>query len=191
METKATARPLFLVHGILKTCMPELPKAIKPEMAPSIPEAMPEPVEIAEQPEVLKETESARGESTDAPVETIAPEPLPAPTPITMPVAPPKDAFAVRIESVLSEDLTDVFLKMSPVQQAAFKQKGEETAGKIQAILASAKVNAKKILDLIRDWLKMIPGVNKFFLEQDAKIKTDRLMLLAEEEKTRRESTLA
>jgi hypothetical protein len=41
----------------------------------------------------------------------------------------------------------------------------------------------KKILALIRDWLKLIPGVNRFFLEQEAKIKTDKILLAAEEKK--------
>ena len=33
----------------------------------------------------------------------------------------------------------------------------------------------------------MIPGINRFFLEQEAKIKTDRLMALAEREKMAKE----
>jgi len=28
------------------------------------------------------------------------------------------------------------------------------------------------------DWLKILPGVNKFFLEQEAKIKTDKILAL-------------
>jgi len=92
-----------------------------------------------------------------------------------------KDEVVQQIENILSEDLTDMFLKMSPQQQEEFRAKGEETASKIRVLMSSAKVNVKKILLLITDWLKMIPGVNKFFLEQEAKIKTDKILLNTED----------
>ena len=37
---------------------------------------------------------------------------------------------------------------------------------------------AKKIFQLILEWLKLLPGINRFFLEQEAKIKTDRIIHL-------------
>ena len=40
------------------------------------------------------------------------------------------------------------------------------------------RVKVKRVLELIYEWLKTIPGVNKFFLEQEAKIKTDEIMEL-------------
>lgn len=92
-----------------------------------------------------------------------------------------KDEATKQIEEILSEDLTDLFLNMSPEQQEEFRAKGEETASKIRVLLSSAKVGVKKILALITDWLKLIPGVNKFFLEQEAKIKTDKILLNAED----------
>jgi hypothetical protein len=46
-------------------------------------------------------------------------------------------------------------------------------------------VSTKKIFVLIRAWLKIIPGVNRFFLEQEAKIKTDKILFVTEEEKKR------
>jgi len=67
---------------------------------------------------------------------------------------------------------------MTPEKQGEFKQKGEETAGKIRSMVETAKENARKIFDLIRDWLRVIPGVNRFFLEQEAKIKTDKILRL-------------
>jgi hypothetical protein len=42
----------------------------------------------------------------------------------------------------------------------------------------SAKFKVKAIVDLIKKWLAIIPGVNKFFLEQEAKIKTDQIIAL-------------
>ena len=93
-------------------------------------------------------------------------------------VAPAKDPTLQKIEDIMGEDLTDAFLKLSPEKQQQFKEKGEETAGLIKQIIEGAKVNTKKIFDLIRKWMKMIPGINRFFLEQEAKIKTDKILSL-------------
>ncbi len=92
-----------------------------------------------------------------------------------------KDAFEEQIEDILEEDLTDVFLAMSPKDQQLFKAKGEETTSKIRELLNLTKDQTKKIFDLIRAWLKIIPGVNRFFLEQEAKIKTDKIKHLSEQ----------
>lgn len=83
---------------------------------------------------------------------------------------------AAAIDSILSEGLNEVFLKMSPKEQANFKKVGEETVIKIGKLLSETKVKVNKIVALIRKWLKLIPGVNKFFLEQEVKIKADRIM---------------
>lgn len=96
-----------------------------------------------------------------------------------------KDPVVAQIENVMAEDLTDLFLALSPEQQAAFQQKGEETAGLIKELVMQAKVNVKKVFELIRDWLRMLTGVNKLFLEQEAKIKADKILVLAAEEKRR------
>jgi hypothetical protein len=33
-------------------------------------------------------------------------------------------------------------------------------------------------VDVIKRWLSIIPGINKFFLEQDAKIKAEKIIKL-------------
>jgi hypothetical protein len=83
---------------------------------------------------------------------------------------------ADEIDGILSEGLNDVFLKMNPTQQKVFKKTGEETVTKINQLLQETKVKVNKIIELIRQWLKLIPGVNIFFLEQEVKIKTDKIM---------------
>jgi len=85
---------------------------------------------------------------------------------------------AVAIDNILAEGLNEVFIKMNPAQQAVFKKTGEETVTKISKLLMETKVRVNKIVDLIRKWLKLIPGVNKFFLEQEVKIKADKIMKL-------------
>jgi len=64
-----------------------------------------------------------------------------------------------------------------------FKRKGEETASKIEKIIHSVKVKIKEILHLIKEWLKIIPGVNKFFIEKEAEIKTRKILNLHKKEK--------
>ncbi|MBI5037182.1 MAG: hypothetical protein HZC01_00525 [Candidatus Kerfeldbacteria bacterium] len=150
-----------------------------PEQRPPVeqrPEQAPQPEHVREsRPEQRPEGESAR-RTAAAPI-----QPMPAPVPAT-PVV--KDPAVVEIEGILSEHLEDLFLAMDQAQQMAFQQKGEETASKINVLLGEAKVKVREILSLIREWLQMIPGVNKFFIEQEAKIKTDRL-LNAREQKNR------
>ena len=82
------------------------------------------------------------------------------------------------IEAVMSKDIDKYYMKMDKPTQVEFKRVGEETAKKINQILIEGKVKAKKIIDLIRAWLTMIPGINKFFIEQETKIKTDEIMKL-------------
>lgn len=83
---------------------------------------------------------------------------------------------AAAIDNILADGLNEVFLKMNPKQQSEFKKKGEETVAKINELLGQTKIKVNKIIDLIRAWLKLIPGVNKFFLEQEAKIKADQII---------------
>lgn len=81
-----------------------------------------------------------------------------------------------KIESILEEDLGDIYFKLDWQKQQEFKTKGEVLTLKIINILAKPKIKIKKIMFLIRDWLKIIPGINKFFLEQTVKIKTDKII---------------
>ncbi|MBI4280864.1 hypothetical protein HY628_01545 [Candidatus Uhrbacteria bacterium] len=154
-----------------------LPSGPKPEARPK-PEVGVEPAQEqgAELPaEVIRE---------EAPFEKEAP---PSPTPVwpaPSTLLPVKDKETVAIENILADDLEETFGKMPPELQAKFKQKGEEVAGKIRTMMRQARVKAKGILQLIRDWLRMIPGVNRFFLEQESKIKTDKILAYAEKEKS-------
>ncbi len=91
-----------------------------------------------------------------------------------------KDETLIRVEKIMEKDLGSFYTTMPPVAQALFKKKGEETANEISAMIRNFKVKVGKVLKLIRDWLHTIPGVNRFFLEQEAKIKTDNILEMAE-----------
>ncbi len=93
------------------------------------------------------------------------------------------DPVTEKIEHILEEDLTDLYVQMKPSEQVLFKKKGEETAAKIRELLHQTKVNAKKIFDLLREWFKLIPGINRFFLEQEAKIKTDQILFMNDQDR--------
>ncbi|MCF6276611.1 MAG: hypothetical protein L3J07_02050 [Candidatus Magasanikbacteria bacterium] len=89
-----------------------------------------------------------------------------------------KDEMTQKIEKIMEEDLKDAFLELTPVQKQEFKIKGEEVLGKIRVLMNKTKVNIKKIIKLLLSWLKILPGINKFFLEQEAKIKADKILAL-------------
>jgi len=129
-------------------------------------EALPE--QAGEKPELEKKQEQAApSAATTAPVSEAE--------------VKEKPQDLVDIEKILSEGLEDMYKELPENRRNEFKQAGEETAGKIQVMLKSAKVKVKKVIDLIKNWLKMIPGVNKHFLEKEAKIKADKLMHMRDE----------
>lgn len=105
-------------------------------------------------------------------------------TPVVKPVVvsqpETKSQTYLEIEKVLEEGLDDLYIKMAPENQKVFKLEGEKTASKIEELLKKTKVKIKEIIKLIHNWLKLIPGVNHFFLEQEAKIKSDKILKIKE-----------
>ncbi len=91
---------------------------------------------------------------------------------------PVKDAVMVKIEKIMEEGLNDSYQRLSPVAKQEFKLKGEQAASQIRELLKNTHIKVKKILRLILDWLRILPGINHFFLEQEAKIKTDKIIAL-------------
>ncbi len=112
-----------------------------------------------------------------------APVALPAVSPVPLPQPAAKDPHLVEIEKILEEDLKDAFLDLPLEKQKQFKAEGERVAGIIWQMVETAKLQVKKIIKLIRGWLKIIPGINRFFLEQETKIKTDKIIGLARKHK--------
>lgn len=98
--------------------------------------------------------------------------------PATTTLPPLSDPLTQKIEKIMEENVGDAYSRLSPLAKQEFKLKGEVTAQKIAGLLMMTHVQVKKIFQLILEWLKILPGVNRFFLEQEAKIKTDRLIAL-------------
>lgn len=83
-----------------------------------------------------------------------------------------------KIENILENDLKELYINMPKEKQVEFKKKGEEITNKISILLKEVKIQAKKILNLIIEWLSLIPRINRVFLKQEAKIKTDKIITL-------------
>lgn len=88
----------------------------------------------------------------------------------------PVDPRIIEIEDMLSDGLEDMFFKLPQNLQQEFKQKGEEAAKKIYMLLQDTKIKIGKIFQIIVNWLKLLPGVNRLFVEQEAKIKLDKIL---------------
>ncbi|MBU0530874.1 MAG: hypothetical protein ABIG32_02435 [Candidatus Uhrbacteria bacterium] len=162
----------------------EVAEVKAPELVEVAPAEVEKPKEVPEaKPEVPKEVVE---EPKEAPGVTLPPTKVAD----ELPTAPAKDKITEEVEAVLAEDLDELYVKLPPEKQQEFKVKGEEVARDIRTMISEGKVKAKKVVQWIKDWLKMIPGVNKFFLEQEAKIKTDKVLILAEEETKRQEEEI-
>jgi|GEM_PF-4514917 len=104
----------------------------------------------------------------------------------TAPLKTEKSSIILEIEQILSENLDQLYTSLTPEQKVIFKESGEKASSEIEILLKEFKINVNKVLEIIKEWLllliKMVPGVNKIFLIKEAKIKTDKILLLREKE---------
>lgn len=151
----------------------ELPPDRKPEVLPPSREVLPNKEREQLKAEVLHEIELSH--QRERPKET---PPAAAPSAPTLYKSPTFQA----IEDVLAEDLEEIYFRLEPATQRRFKERGEQTAREIETILLDTKQHVerkmKRILQLIIDWLKLLPGVSRFFITQAAKIKTERVIAI-------------
>src|SRR3989344_5294375 len=142
---------------------------------PSSPEKPIYSPEAPRQPEPYAETPQ-RLESAAIAVSPALARPASRPSvAIPSPIIQDQETLA-KVEKILAENMDSVFLSMDTGLQLKFKQQGEETAQKIYGLLQKAKVKAQDIINLIVSWLRLISGVNRYYLEQEAKIKTDAIL---------------
>tara|TARA_Y100001970_G_C14198745_1_gene839783 strand:- start:607 stop:1146 length:540 start_codon:yes stop_codon:yes gene_type:complete len=86
-----------------------------------------------------------------------------------------RDELTIQIEKVMEDGLGETYNSLSVIQKQQFKIKAEETVFEIRNLMQKTKIKMKVILRLLLNWMKLIPGVNHFFLEQEAKIKADQI----------------
>lgn len=126
--------------------------------------------------QVLAEQEEISLKEKGAPSLTVAPVPVSAP-------AAQKSVALLKVEKVLEEDMEELYFSLNDAERRMFKQEGERTAREIEKVIMLGKSVAVKVLALIKAWLRLIPGLNKFFIEQEAKIKTDKIININESRK--------
>lgn len=142
------------------------------EKTPETPAPIEQKVEPVKTPEKTADALPDKSELADGLASVLPVAPAPVKDEII------KSPLYYQVEGILAEGLEEAYQKLTPDKQLEFKQVGEVTASKIALLLKSAKVRVKEIFHLILKWLKVIPGLNKFFLEQEAKIKADRILAL-------------
>lgn len=91
-------------------------------------------------------------------------------------IPPGKDPELVTVENILAEGMEDFFVSLNAVQQLEFKQSGENAASRIVALIHRGKYKIRDVVTIIINWLKGLPGINRFYLEQEAKIKADTII---------------
>ncbi len=145
-------------------------------------EEVPSPPESIEPREESIEQESIRPQSEDISpekeAELISKRPPKTPSTKPTPTLSTRDEITLEVEKILSSGLEDAYRELSTAQKQEFKIEGEKTAKAIRDILRSTRVKVKKIFKLILKWLSILPGVSKFFLEQEAKIKAEKIVSL-------------
>lgn len=149
---------------------PEQPQAERPVQSPEVLA----PVESVEAHPQIEHEQSALDKAIDGLKRALRVTKPKKPT--TIPQV--RDELTLQVEKILEEELGDAFAQLTLIQQQEFKIKGEQTAFEIRQLLRKTHVNIKKVFELILEWLKLLPGVNRFFLEQEAKIKADKIMAL-------------
>jgi hypothetical protein len=102
------------------------------------------------------------------------------PSPSTEQDVSVKDEIVIEVEKILEEGIGPFYASLPPEAKPIFKKRGEEVAAQIAEMVKSFHFRIRRAVRLIADWLRTIPGVNKFFLEQEAKIKADLLKQLVE-----------
>lgn len=157
---------------------------MEPQEAPQF-ETGPAPETAAEGAEMAAGFEAPKPMEQKAEAAS-APAPAPKAPARSASAAPAKDPITMKVEMILEEGLGETYSRLPPKAKAKFKTEGERVTREISAMVRTLKVKAGKVLSLITRWLKIIPGVNKFFLAQEAKIKTDRVVAAAEAEKAER-----
>ncbi len=87
------------------------------------------------------------------------------------------------IEEILSDGVKDFYDAMQDLEKKRFRDTGEKLARDIYDMLQKGHASFKKFLDAIIPWLTLIPHVNQFYLEKEAKKRADKLIKMHEDTK--------
>lgn len=90
-----------------------------------------------------------------------------------------KDEVTIEVEKILEYGLGDYIPDMPEEARERFLKKGGEVAAQLSVMVRTLNVQVSLVVGLIKEWLLTIPGVNRYYIEQEAKIKTDQIVELA------------
>ncbi len=161
----------------------EAPKPVEQPQVEVVPELAPQvalsPVEQPHFNEAKLESEAVQ---VQAPAVVVAAEPVTdaqlAATPAPPAIVAPVDEVVSKVQQILEEGLDEAIVAMPEAAKLRFLQKGKEIGTIVADMVRRYKVEVKRVFTLLKDWLTTIPGVSRFFLEKEAKIKTDRILEL-------------
>lgn len=131
----------------------------------------------------LEKTPEIEQQSPQNEAQEVTPKKRPVVQTHPAPTYAERDPLTFQIEKIMEEGIAEAYQELTPVQKQQFKIKGENTAKQIKALLQTTRVKVKKIFKLLLEWLQLLPGINRFFLMQDAKIKTDKILALKDNHK--------
>ncbi len=151
--------------------MPE-PQRLTPERLP-----VPPPERAAETIEV-RSPERRPAAPLEAPSADVSPLPVAPPSGPTALPSRPLTPLQQEIENVLAEGLAELYRSLEPRAQAEFRAQGEATARELSSLIQRVKFTLSEVLKLIRQWLASVPGISRYFVEQTAKIKADKILKL-------------
>lgn len=158
----------------------------QPEQEPApeqTPESSPERLEVDQESESSPErTEGAASDVESGDVREVSTEAGVS----SVSEAPKKDALRMQVERALEDKLWEIYLSLPKESRQRFKEGGEICATELRRLAERPKVRPRNVLALIKRWLKLIPVVNKWFLWQEAKVKTDKFMRLHKEHQEER-----
>lgn len=176
---RATAEPRPESNIAEEQFASEQPQEATPTLKPETPPSTEVDLEVEKMSEAIEKDTPTTEETVDldGSIDKLKSKiRMPKRKPETMPQV--RDEIAINIENIMEEGLQDSFLQLSPTEKQEFKIKGEKTALEIRSLLKSTRVKARQIFKLLVEWLQMLPGINKYFLEQEAKIKADKIITM-------------
>ena len=102
-----------------------------------------------------------------------------APAPVARPVVVEKSPLRENIEAALAdEQLQRIYAGLPPATQGKFRDAGEALAVRLEQMLTTGKFELRVAHGGIKSWLSVIPRTNRFYLDQEAKVKTDSILAL-------------
>lgn len=92
--------------------------------------------------------------------------------------SPLPQALEREIQHILSEDIADLYKQLPQEQKTLVTQEGRVATNRIMDLLRETRVRLKELVSVLRQWLQRIPGLNRFFVEQEARIKATKILTL-------------